>query len=394
MIKNDNNEDRMIRNHNPKGLSLREPIDTLINSVCLAMSYSWEKSFKLLYAQAHKFCNIPTSAQCMNGLLDDLGFKKVRLREGEHRLSPYEMLALLDKRIGEQDTVILKLRVPYRRGYVYAAICFRTFDGEYYHKLAAGAEEHLSDAYVMQVRVRAASAEKKEGAQKGYQRTKLDDTPLAKESDTLLAVNENPDGRRVGDCVLRGVAACLGVDWHTALDMIAEANEYAYPTFNRVGVFDKLLIKEGFEECSPLKKDGRAMNGDQFCRYIRDMYPEGTVFLAEIGNDHVAAIKLINDSYKVYDTWDSTKIRIPRFWVRYPKQKAERRPRRETAPTEEKPKLPIIRVGEQLRHKVYGIGTVTSVDRCDSYCFVSVDFGDKGLKKLDESWIMKNCTAV
>ena len=131
------------------------------------------------------------------------------------------------------------------------------------------------------------------------------------------------------------------------------------------------------------------LDGAEFCAYIRDMFPNDTTFLAYIGRSHVAAIKLIGDTYKIYDTWDSSRnIRIEYFWVKYPERKE--RPSRKAEPEEIKPAPPVIEEGRKLEHKVFGIGTVVNIIFGDTP-LVEIDFGSKGVKRFAESWIRENC---
>ncbi|MBR6872174.1 MAG: hypothetical protein IKN17_01565 [Ruminococcus sp.] len=380
-------KDIVTMNLNPKGIAPRDTADTLINAVCYAEGISWKQSFMKLYEQAHKYCLLPTEAVCMKGMLTELGY--VRQPAPQQGIGGAKFLEDFRKDFDITDTAVIRLSRTNSRCDPYAAVCRVKTDGKLRQALVSSSSDLRGIVREIWIKCSDESKLKKRSYSLNADRKGSYVTP--KESETLHVVNENPEDKRIGDCVLRGVAACLGITWHEALDSIAEATGYAYPVFNRYGVFDKLLIKEGFEEKMPFRKDGSLMNGDEFCRYIRDMYPEGSVFLAEIGHSHVAAIRLLKDTYKIYDTWDSTSIRIIRFWVRYPERKTGPRPK--PVPQQaaaQTASLPIVREGEKIKHLIYGVGTITNV----TGGLAEVDFGAKGIKKLDEKWIVKNCKPI
>ena len=63
-----------VENRNPKYAIPYFTCDYLVNAVCLAYEMPWEKSFKLLYKQAHKLCRMPNDNKCMKAMLNELRF--------------------------------------------------------------------------------------------------------------------------------------------------------------------------------------------------------------------------------------------------------------------------------------------------------------------------------
>lgn len=118
--------------------------------------------------------------------------------------------------------------------------------------------------------------------------------------------NNNPVGRRVGDCSVRAISKALDVDWETAYAMIA-SNGFAMgdmPSSNSVwgavlrqNGFKKQVIPNSCPDCFT------------FADFARDN-PRGTFVLGT--GTHVATVVDGN----IYDSWDSSD-EIPAFvWFR------------------------------------------------------------------------------
>lgn len=111
--------------------------------------------------------------------------------------------------------------------------------------------------------------------------------------------NNNPVGRRTGDCAVRAISKALGMGWETAhltLDVNAIAmgdmpsSDAVWGATLRQHGFYKHLIKE-------------YMTAEDFC----EAHPHGTYVLAFGG--HVATIV----DGDIYDSWDSSK-EIPQYY--------------------------------------------------------------------------------
>ena len=111
----------------------------------------------------------------------------------------------------------------------------------------------------------------------------------------FIECNENPTGRRVGDCTVRAIAKALGVDWDTAYAGLALVG-FALcdmPSANRV--WGQYLRRNGFRRRFLGENCPECYTVDDFCKD----HPKGTFVLAIDG--HV--ITVINGDY--YDSWDS-----------------------------------------------------------------------------------------
>ena len=108
--------------------------------------------------------------------------------------------------------------------------------------------------------------------------------------------NNNPVGRRVGDCSVRAISKALDVDWETAYAMIA-SNGFAMgdmPSSNSVwgavlrqNGFKKQIIPNSCPDCFT------------FADFARDN-PRGTFVLGT--GSHVATVVDGN----LYDSWNSS----------------------------------------------------------------------------------------
>lgn len=118
--------------------------------------------------------------------------------------------------------------------------------------------------------------------------------------------NNNPVGRRVGDCSVRAISKALDVDWETAYAMIA-SNGFAMgdmPSSN--SVWGAVLRQNGFKKQAI---PNSCPDCYTFADFAKDN-PRGTFVLGT--GTHVATVVDGN----IYDSWDSSD-EIPAFvWFR------------------------------------------------------------------------------
>lgn len=118
--------------------------------------------------------------------------------------------------------------------------------------------------------------------------------------------NNNPAGRRVGDCAVRAVSVALGVSWETAYLMIATMgfNLADMPSSN--AVWGAVLRQNGFYR--------EAINNTcPNCYTAADFAKEhqNGIYVLGFGN-HVATIK----DGVIYDSWDSSQEIPQYYWYR------------------------------------------------------------------------------
>lgn len=114
--------------------------------------------------------------------------------------------------------------------------------------------------------------------------------------------NNNPAGRKVGDCAVRAVSVALDVDWETAYDLIADAGYRMADMPSSNSVWGAVLRQNGFYRAT-------IPNECEDCYTASDFAmdnPKG-VFVLGFGN-HVATVR---DGI-LYDAWDSSN-EIPQY---------------------------------------------------------------------------------
>lgn len=118
--------------------------------------------------------------------------------------------------------------------------------------------------------------------------------------------NNNPTGRKVGDCAVRAVSKALGVDWETAYTLIA-ANGYAMGDMpSSDSVWGAVLRQNGFYKKAVPNSCPECYTAADFCRD----HPRGTFVLGFGG--HVATVQ----DGDLYDSWDSSDEVPIYFWYK------------------------------------------------------------------------------
>lgn len=118
--------------------------------------------------------------------------------------------------------------------------------------------------------------------------------------------NENPAGRRVGDCAIRAVSVALGVDWETAYALIAAAGFAMGDMPSSNSVWGAVLRQHGF---SRINLPDECPDCYTAADFVRD-HPRG-IYVLGFGN-HVATVR---DGI-IYDAWNSSN-EIPQYvWYR------------------------------------------------------------------------------
>ena len=121
-----------------------------------------------------------------------------------------------------------------------------------------------------------------------------------------IEFNNNPSGRRVGDCAVRAVSVALNVDWETAYAMIAANGYQMGDVMSSDSVWGSVLRQNGFYRTAIADSCPDCYTAADFARD----HPHGVYVLGFGG--HVATVK---DGH-IYDAWDSSQ-EIPQYvWYR------------------------------------------------------------------------------
>lgn len=164
------------------------------------------------------------------------------------------------------------------------------------------------------------------------------------------------------------------------MDRLASFGE---TTVNAQNVYPKVLEREGFVYHKPLSRNGRRLTSKEFCTEIEKLCRNGERIFAHCGRSHVVAIILVDGHYKIIDSWDSSNRYIGEFWV-----KTCDKPK--MSPKVEKMFSESFSVGDWLNHPSFSAGIITSV----MSGVVTIDFGEKGFRRLGDAWVLKNCIRI
>lgn len=121
----------------------------------------------------------------------------------------------------------------------------------------------------------------------------------------FLEFNENPQNKKVGDCVIRAISSALGQDWNiTYCELMFQGYLMSdIPTANYV--WGAYLKRKGFERCI-IPSD---YPDDYSVKQFAEEHKQGVYILAL--NSHIVAV--IDGEY--IDTWDCGN-KIPLYYWR------------------------------------------------------------------------------
>ena len=121
-----------------------------------------------------------------------------------------------------------------------------------------------------------------------------------------IEFNNNPAGRRVGDCAVRAVSVALDIDWETAYSMIAAAGYAMGDMPSADHVWGAVLRQNGFYREAVPNTCPDCYTAADFC----EDHPQGVYVLGFGG--HAATVKDGN----LYDSWNSENEVPVYFWHR------------------------------------------------------------------------------
>lgn len=121
-----------------------------------------------------------------------------------------------------------------------------------------------------------------------------------------IEFNNNPAGRRVGDCAVRAVSVALGIDWEDAYEMIARAGYWMCDMPSSNAVFGSVLRSAGFNRHAVDNTCPDCYTAGEFAKDN----PKG-IFVLGFGG-HVATIV----DGDLYDSWDSSREIPIYYWAK------------------------------------------------------------------------------
>lgn len=116
----------------------------------------------------------------------------------------------------------------------------------------------------------------------------------------------NPCGRRVGDCSVRAISKALSVSWEDAYNLLADAGYRMCDIMNADSVLGAVLREYGFYRSALPNTCPDCYTVRQFCKD----HPRGIYVLGFGG--HVATVV----DGDLYDSWDSSNEIPIYYWHR------------------------------------------------------------------------------
>lgn len=119
--------------------------------------------------------------------------------------------------------------------------------------------------------------------------------------------NPNPQGKKVGDCVVRAICKATGMDWDIVFMDLCEIafDEKCMP--NEKDAYEKYIIKKGLEWRSiKVTKGSKRPTVKSFAKD----HPQGT-YIMRVAN-HLVTVQ----DGKYYDLWDSGECCVYGYWER------------------------------------------------------------------------------
>lgn len=118
--------------------------------------------------------------------------------------------------------------------------------------------------------------------------------------------NNNPCGRRVGDCAVRAVSVALDLDWEEAYERLTRAGFWMCDMPSSDSVVGALLRGAGFYREAIDDRLPEYYSAEDFCKD----HPKGIYVLAFGG--HMAGVR----DGCLYDSWDSSREVPAYYWAR------------------------------------------------------------------------------
>lgn len=119
---------------------------------------------------------------------------------------------------------------------------------------------------------------------------------------TWIEFNNNPTGRRVGDCAVRAISVALDISWEMAYDLLTDAGYKMGDMPSSNSVWGAVLRQHGFYRSTISNECPMCYTAEDFA--IEN--PTG-IFVLVFGG-HVATVK----DGRIYDAWDSSQ-EIPQY---------------------------------------------------------------------------------
>ena len=350
-----------------------------VNALALVRDMSWEDAYRLLLKQGQRYGLLLKNKICIVNMLADAGYVRI---PGFRCLKDYtELNSLLTDQYPQITHALAVTRRGKPRYDRYCAVRRLPEAGTGF--VAMDLTEEEREIFGLWVHHSEISVPKPVPAKPEMQQDMF--IPAHR---GYVYFQPNPLKNRTGDCVIRAYSAVFNRSWNQILEMLAKSCEYKDTALNSRFVFQSLASEYELDPYDRMLEDGVGLTGIEFCDRMTLRCRNGERFFALVGNNHVVGIipaEIDGErQYAIADSWDSSHLKIGRYWVFRPKKRLQQKAKRPPAPS-----LPSLRAGDCLVHPVFGAGTVQEVQEADQR--VRIDFPRDGEKWMTVSWVMMHC---
>ena len=213
-----------------------------VNAASIALGITWEQAYARLLRAAHERCLMPTDIHCVWDMLHSFGF--VRQPGNYAGGLTVEMLRRVCSERYHEHEIVLAQTLTFGSGGRMTVL----MPGENGQYLAAGTNDmgkhRIDDVWIRWPDGQDHSEVKRRrgNGASGRRKRKI---PL--DHLHFRYYNANPQGRHIGDCVLRAIAVAADVGWHGALDRLGASR---FTVVNDDKRFRPLLETMGFRRRS------------------------------------------------------------------------------------------------------------------------------------------------
>lgn len=368
---------------NAYGVRSADMAHTAVNAVAIAMNIRWDQACRRLVEQAIDLGLMPADEKCVKAMLRSYGF--VQQPRPDQSVTPVQLCREMAERCTDGQVAVVKTNrcmtaiVPGEPGQM---------------PYMCRAAQFYPDYWVTEIWVRWCDGEDHSPVprRKTGTRAKKEHEHRSESHNTYCFYQPNPRKNNIGDCVIRGVSAVLGITWAEAMEALAEMGQYSQVVVNESRYHYVILEQKGFTRVNDFGPGKEYPTGEEFCAIMAKRYQKGEPVFAQVGKHHVAAVmpeKLSDGTYRyrIYDSWDSSQEKFGEYWVRevreFPNAKQEPEPVKEDVKTPA-----VIEAGIRIVHPSFGEGTVKTVLASG---IVEVEFPGMGVKLWTKKWLEDHC---
>lgn len=124
---------------------------------------------------------------------------------------------------------------------------------------------------------------------------------------TFEKFNNNPKGKRHGDCVVRSISGASGKSWEEVYNSLCLIGFELKAMSNEKCVYEKYLNSLGYIKYSQPKK----ANNKKYCIYEIDNLIDNNTVIISLAN-HLTYCK----DKIIFDIWDCTHKTVGNYWIK------------------------------------------------------------------------------